>query len=43
MSECENCVYFGRAADAPETVEKDCMWTPSDENGFNRPCEEEEE
>lgn len=35
-----SCIFFGRASDAPETVEKDCMWQPSEENGWERPCDE---
>lgn len=35
---CESCYYYGKSADAPETVEE-CMWTPSEEDGYNRPCE----
>lgn len=23
---CENCTYYGRAADAPQTVGKSCMY-----------------
>lgn len=38
--ECEGCKYFGKVPDAPETVEADCMWTPSEENGWDIPCEE---
>lgn len=26
-NKCANCIYFGRAADAPETVENDCLWS----------------
>lgn len=37
---CENCTYYGREADAPETVEKACLWQPSESNGFSRPCRE---
>lgn len=29
--ECEKCFYYGRPADAPETVEKDCMFVPTGE------------
>lgn len=36
---CERCYYYGKAADAPETVEEECMWIPSEEDGYNRPCE----
>lgn len=39
MMNCESCYYYGKAADAPETVEEECMWTPSEEDGYNRPCE----
>lgn len=42
MKDCENCIYFGKAADAPETVEKDCIFVPSEEDGDTKPCEEEE-
>lgn len=38
-SKCVGCKYFGRACDAPETVEEDCMWQPSEENGWILPCE----
>ena len=24
--DCENCVYYGRSSDAPDTVEKDCLY-----------------
>lgn len=40
---CESCFYYGKAADAPETAEEECMWIPSEENGEQRPCEEEEQ
>ena len=26
--DCENCVYYGRSSDAPDTVEKDCLYSP---------------
>lgn len=44
MNKCEKCKYFGKAADAPETVEKDCMWEVLREEGTScvPPCEEEE-
>lgn len=35
---CENCFYYGTAADAPETVEPECMWQPNEENGYELPC-----
>ena len=39
--ECERCYYFGKAADAPESVEEECMYIPSEDNDFDytRPCE----
>ena len=43
MKECEYCYYFGKAADAPETVEEECMFIPNEENGYVRPCCEEDE
>lgn len=41
MKACEQCFYYGTVADAPETVEPDCMWTPSDDDGWEKPCERE--
>ena len=41
--ECEKCFYFGKAADTPETVEPECMWTPEEDDGWVRPCERTEE
>ncbi|MDD7391212.1 MAG: hypothetical protein PUG60_16450 [Lachnospiraceae bacterium] len=38
--ECEKCVYFGRPIDAPESIDPDCMWVPSEENGWEIPCEQ---
>lgn len=38
---CVGCEYLCKAADAPETAEEECMWIPSEENGEQRPCEEE--
>lgn len=35
---CERCIYYGTAADAPETVEPECMWQPNEENGYELPC-----
>lgn len=26
--DCENCIYYGRSSDAPDTVEKDCLYSP---------------
>ena len=40
MKKCEECYYYGKAADAPETVEEECMWLPSEEDGECRPCED---
>lgn len=37
---CIGCHYFGRAADAPETVPNDCMWQPNDCDEY-RPCEDD--
>lgn len=39
---CSKCVYYGKPSDAPETVAPMCMWEPSEENGYNTPCEESE-
>lgn len=37
---CEGCFYYGHAADAPETVEDECMYIPQEDN-YNEtlPCE----
>lgn len=37
---CENCEYFGRPEDAPETVEKDCMWEcyREEDESYIPPC-----
>lgn len=43
--ECEKCFYYGRAADAPETVEEDCMYMPGedDDGDWTPPCKRTEE
>lgn len=41
LEKCKNCSYYGKAVDAPETVENDCMWVPTDGEDI-RPCEENE-
>lgn len=40
---CVGCKYFGRASDAPETVEEDCMWQPYEDEEYEEapPCAEE--
>lgn len=40
---CVRCEYFGRHPDAPETVDKDCMWEMLREEGTSSipPCEED--
>lgn len=38
---CVGCVHYGRPGDAPETTEEDCMWQPSEDNGWNLPCKED--
>ena len=42
-SRCEQCVYFGKASDAPETVEEDCMWQTCEDENCTLPCEKGEE
>ena len=41
---CVKCGYFGRPADAPDTVDKDCLWSMCKEEGESDipPCEEDE-
>lgn len=39
MKKCEGCEHYGKPIDAPETVEKECMWVPS-EDEEERPCDE---
>lgn len=29
---CEQCYYYGRPADAPETVEEQCMYMPDEDD-----------
>lgn len=38
---CKRCEYYGRMADAPESVPKDCMWEMLREEGEGPepPCE----
>lgn len=38
MKKCEECYYYGKAADAPETKEEECMFIPSEEDGDELPC-----
>ena len=39
---CEKCFYYGRPSDAPETVDKDCMYVPEKNNDgytdYTLPC-----
>lgn len=41
--ECLRCTYYGKAADAPDTTQKDCMWQPCEEDGYDVLCEKGEE
>nr|DAW23486.1 MAG TPA: hypothetical protein [Caudoviricetes sp.] len=38
-SRCKQCAYFGKASDAPETVEEDCMWQTWEDENCTLPCE----
>lgn len=40
---CVGCTYFGKTSDAPENNPDDCMWQPGGEDGFEKPCEGDEE
>lgn len=42
---CQNCSYYGKSADAPESVPNDCMYVPGEDNNFSdkKPCEMNEE
>ena len=40
---CAKCFYFGKPGDAPEDIPDDCMWEPSENNGWEMPCEEIEQ
>lgn len=42
MRKCEKCSYYGAAADAPQD-QKDCMWKPSEEDGWEIPCRRDTE
>lgn len=35
---CSICEYYSKAPDAPDTVEKDCIWIPSEDESVI-PCE----
>lgn len=37
--ECNNCFYYGRSSDAPETVEDDCMYIPDEDEDYTPPCQ----
>lgn len=44
--QCTGCPYLGRVADAPETVPKECLWEPDEEDAdgyvvLRKPCEDE--
>lgn len=39
---CVNCKFFGKKVDAPAMSKEECMWKPSEENGWEIPCKEEE-
>lgn len=39
---CAKCFYIGKPGDAPESASLDCMWQPSEENGWNMPCDGED-
>lgn len=41
--ECERCFYYGVVGDAPEGTEPDCMWQPSEDDGWVPPCHREDE
>lgn len=40
--ECEECFYYGCPSDAPETVDKDCMYVPEENTDgymdYTLPC-----
>lgn len=42
---CQNCSFYGKSADAPESVPNDCMYIPGEDNNFcdKKPCETDEE
>lgn len=39
---CKGCTYYGRPADAPESVPLDCMYQPEEGEEYKPPCEESE-
>lgn len=41
-SRCEQCEYYVKVSDAPETGEADCTWQPCENEGYTLPCEREE-
>ena len=42
-SRCEQCEYYVKVSDAPETVEADCTWQPCENDGYTLPCERGED
>lgn len=39
---CKGCTYYGRPADAPESVPLDSMYQPEEGEEYKPPCEESE-
>jgi hypothetical protein len=42
-SRCEQCEYYVKVPDAPETLEADCTWQPCENDGYTLPCERGED
>lgn len=38
--DCNSCIYYGRPSDAPETVDEECMYIPTEDEDYNYtlPC-----
>lgn len=36
---CNGCFYYGRPSDAPETVDEECMYIPTEDEDYTPPCE----
>ena len=42
-SRCEQCEYYVKVSDAPETLEADCTWQLCENDGYTFPWERGED
>ena len=42
IMKCEDCYYYGKPSDAPETAADECMYIPTEEDeDYTPPCQRE--